>query len=772
MLARRVEESKVFSVGSSDKLSRVIERSRSFQEVLEAAVEAIGLRVRAGMCAIYLEDRGSDRLGLRARFGDLELPADVTAALEGLGGEPVAEARREEGEGATRITIPLVGRGHVFGAVVAQSRPGKTFSTAQSRSLTVMARRMVDIVGVGRLMEAVQRAESDRRPAPPPPLGETEPPERGEIVIQGTVASPGIAIGVAAFRRGFPPDLVRADGPFRGDSIERARVRDTFQKTRNDVARIEAEAQGELGEEHALIFSAHQMLLKDPMLNARIDQDIALGVPAGIAVDAALRHLEARIREVPDRYIQQRADDLDDLRCRLLSHLMGAEQADSVAAHIVVGSRISPSLVMEMRAQRARGFASEAGGATSHAALLAQAFEVPAVTGAIGLVKHLCSGDTVIVDGLSGAVIVRPSRETLARYHAIAQERERRRTGFAKYRDKPAETADGVRVSIQANVALATDIALALDNGAEGVGLYRTEFAFIVRDRFPERDEQVHLYRKVYDLFGDRPITFRLLDLSADKFISTSEANASSCAFHGYRSIRVLFDYPHVLREQVQAFAIAAGDRPLRVLVPMVSSLDELRRVKQLIAEALADLGATRAQRCPQIGAMIEVPAAVELAPELAAEVDFFSIGTNDLIQYTLVIDRDDSRIASPRDAYHPAILRMVRRVVTAAHAAGKPVTVCGEIASRPDLAAALVALDIDALSVTPQAIPELKQALACVSMRSVVDSMPGVLAQSDARGVELALRRALPQELFALDTPRGVAPHYAATNCRSTRRL
>ncbi len=771
MLARRVEESKVFHVGSSDKLSRVVERSHSFQEVLEAAVEAIGLRVRAGMCAIYLEDRGSDRLGLRACFGDLELPADVTAALEGLGGEPVAEARCEEGEGATRITIPLVGRGHVFGAVVAQSRPGTTFSTAQNRSLTLMARRMVDIVGVGRLMEAVQRAESDRRQAPPP-VGEPERPERGEIVIQGTVASPGIAIGVAAFRRGFPPELVRADGPFRGDSIERARVRDTFQKTRNDVARIEAEAQGELGEEHALIFGAHQMLLNDPMLNARIDQDIASGVPAGIAVDAAMRHLEARIREVPDRYIQQRADDLDDLRCRLLSHLLGVEQPDSVAAQIVVGSRVSPSLVMEMRAQRARGFASEAGGSTSHAALLARAFEVPAVTGAIGLVKHLCSGDTVIVDGHSGAVIVRPSRETLARYHAIAQEGERRRTGFAKYRDKPAETADGVRVSIQANVALAADIALALDNGAEGVGLYRTEFAFIVRDRFPERDEQVHLYRKVYDLFGDRPVTFRLLDLSADKFVSTSEANASPSAFHGYRSIRVLFDYPHVLREQVQAFAIAAGDRPLRVLVPMVSSLDELRRVKQLIAEALADLGATRAQRCPQIGAMIEVPAAVELAHDLAAEVDFFSIGTNDLIQYTLVIDRDDSRIASPRDAYHPAVLRMVRRVVTAAHAAGKPVTVCGEIASRPDLAVALVALRVDALSVTPQAIPELKQALACVSMRSVLAAMPGVLAQSDARGVELALRRALPPELFALDTPRDVDRCYAATNCRSTRRL
>jgi phosphoenolpyruvate-protein kinase (PTS system EI component) len=226
----------------------------------------------------------------------------------------------------------------------------------------------------------------------------------------------------------------------------------------------------------------------------------------------------------------------------------------------------------------------------------------------------------------------------------------------------------------------------------------------------------------------------------------------------------------------VQAFAIAAGNRPLRVLIPMVSSLDELRRVKRLIVEGLADLGSTCAQRAPQIGAMIEVPAGVELARDIAEEVDFLSIGTNDLIQYTLVIDRDDSRIASPRDAYHPAILRIVQRVVAASHAAGKPVSVCGEIASRPDLAIALIALGVDALSVTPQVIPELKQALACVSLRSVADALPGVLAQSDARGVELSLRQALPPELFAegpprVPEPRGFSARPAVRPARATPR-
>jgi phosphotransferase system enzyme I (PtsP) len=736
-----------------ERLSQIVERSGSFQEVLEAAAEAIASEVRAAVCAIYLEDRGRDCLGLRARFGDAPSPSAIMGALKELDGKPLPIALPPERDGATRITVPLVGRGHIFGAVFVQGSDGHPISAHRRRALNAMAKQLVDIVGVARLMAAVQRADSAERPASPtaPP----EPPEQGELVLQGTPASPGIAIGAAAFRRGFPPDLILADGPFQGEAIERARVRDAFQKTSNDIARVEAAADSQLGEEHAMIFGAHLLILSDLTLKARIEQDIASGLTAALATDAAMRNLERRLREAPDPYIRQRADDLDDLRSRLLSHLLSADQPDSVAAQVVVASLVSPSLVVEMRAQRARGFVSEAGGPTSHAALLARTFEIPAVTGVSGLLKHLSAGDTLIVDGQSGEVVVRPSQKTRARYDALAQERARRRTSFAKYRDKPAETADGVRVTIQANVALGIDLALALENGAEGIGLYRTEFAFIVRDRFPDRDEQVHLYRKAYDLFEGRPIAFRVLDLSGDKFIAGSGISAEPNAFHGYRSIRVLFDYPHVLRDQVQAFAIAAGHRPLRVLVPMVSSLDELRRVKRLIGEALQDLGATGAQRAPEIGAMIEVPAAVELAAEIAAEVDFLSIGTNDLIQYSLVIDRDDARIASPRDAYHPAILRMIQRVVHAAHAAGKPVAVCGEAASRPDFAVALVALGVDGLSATPQAIPELKQALAAVHVRLLASLMPSVLACSDARAVELSLRQALPGELFALDLPR-----------------
>jgi len=298
-------------------------------------------------------------------------------------------------------------------------------------------------------------------------------------------------------------------------------------------------------------------------------------------------------------------------------------------------------------------------------------------------------------------------------------------------------------VTLHANVGVASDLAVARENGAEGIGLYRTEFPFIVSDSFPTRAEQVRIYRKAYELFPGGRIHFRVLDLGGDKFVAGGHVATARSAFHGYRSIRVLFDHPDVLRDQVQALAIAAADRPLRILIPMVTSIEELRRVRTLVSEALAGLDEPQVQRAPEIGVMIEVPAAVELAADLAREADFLSIGTNDLMQYTLVVDREDARMAPMSDPYHPAILRMIARVAAAAYSEGKRVGVCGEIAMRPDIALALVALGIDSLSVVPTAIPELKQALAAAHLAPMRQALPGILELPDARSVAAALREA-----------------------------
>jgi phosphoenolpyruvate-protein phosphotransferase len=576
----------------------------------------------------------------------------------------------------------------------------------------------------------------DVEPIDPPPADRD-----GERVLHGVAAAPGIAIGAAVFRHGFPRELVRREAVRSLPHAEHGRFRDALQKTRNDLLRLQAVAASELGEDEALIFGSHLMLLSDPMICERIERGIANGRSAAVATEDALDDVLRRLREVGGSFPEDRAEDIEDLRSRLLGHLLGETPAGTLQTQLVVSPNMAPSLVMEVKARGALGIASELGGTTSHGVLLARALAIPAVTGVIGILDQVAAGESLIIDGDGGCVVVRPSRATLDAYAERQRARERARTQFLAYRDRPPVTADGVRFALHANVALGVDLQVARENGAQGIGLYRTEFPFIVRDGVPTREEQVRIYEKAHQAFPAGPLWFRLLDLAGDKLVSANVSGIARGAFHGYRSIRVLFDYPHLLRDQVQALAIAAAPRPLWLLVPMVTSVEEIRQVKALVAIALAQHPPTAGLPAPRLGAMIEVPAAVEIVRELAREVDYFSIGTNDLIQYTLVIDRQDSRLSSPRHAFHPAILRMIRRVVQAAHAAGKQVGVCGEAASQREMAIALLALGVDVLSVTPPAIPELKQQLARLPLRPLLAGIDALLDCATAAELEGALR-------------------------------
>jgi phosphotransferase system enzyme I (PtsP) len=728
-----------------ERLSRVVE-TRVPGQVLDAASKIIAEEVGADSCSIFLLEVTSAVLHLRAGFGHLALNDELKVAAQAAAREALAKVRlvRVETSAHWLLAVPMVWKARPLGAVVVHAS-GRSFSGEKERILGAIATHMVGIVEGTRFIEAVDNPKvADDGPAA---IDQQSSAFSGELVLQGTPASPGIAIGMAIFRRAFPRELARREISSRGKEAERQRVRDGFEKTRNDIVKLQAVAAGDLGEDQALIFSAHLMLLRDSVLLARIDDGIERGKTAAGAIEAAIDEFEVRLRSVRDPYIRERVEDLEDVCSRLLGYVMVSASAGSVRAHVVLSPRVAPSLVMESKARGAAGIVAEAGGTTSHGAMLARSLGVPAVTGIPDAMRSVSPGDDVIVDGTSGRVIVRPHAETLARYRQEAENVERRRTEFVRYRERVPETADGVRVRLQANVALGIDIALARENRADGIGLYRTEFPFIVREGFPTRDEQVDIYRKAYDVFPGGPIAFRLLDMAGDKFVPSTGIGPSASAFHGYRSIRVLFDYPGLVRDQVQAFAIAAGDRPLRILIPMVSSLEDVARVKTMIQHAIQELSDTVAQRHPKIGVMIEVPAAVELALDLAAEVDFLSIGTNDLIQYTLVVDREDSRMSSPSDAYHPAILRMLRRTVAAVKSVGKEVSVCGEMAARPELAAFLVALGVDALSVSPHTIPELKQALAGMYVKPLALATGMIAACRTATETELALRACLRQE-------------------------
>ena len=725
-----------------EKLSHVV-ATYVHGQVLDAASRTIGEEVGAESCSIYLLDDARSSLRLRAGFGHLALTDALGRAAQAVASEALERVRPARGESPPHwlVAVPMVQRGRPLGAIVVHAADGP-LSEEQVRTLCTIASHVVGIVDSARFVEAVDESAAADDPVRLEERFSDQP--SGEVILQGTPASPGIAIGAAVLRRAFPRELARSDVANRGKQSERQRVRDAFEKTRNDIVKLQELATGDLGEDQALIFTSHLMLLGDPVLLARIEEAIERGKSAGVAIEAAVEEFEGRLRGVRDLYIRERVEDLEDVCSRILGYVMVSKSPSPLLAQVVLSPRVAPSLVMEIKARGAAGIVAEGGGTTSHGVVLARSLGVPAVTGVEHAMRSAVPGDEVIVDGSSGVVVVRPNRESLARYKQEAEDVERRRTEFLRYRERMPETADGVRVRLQANVALGIDIALAKENRAAGIGLYRTEFPFIVREGFPTRDEQVEIYRKAYDAFPAGPIAFRLLDMAGDKLVPTTGIAPSTGAFHGYRSIRVLYDYPELVRDQVQAFALAAGSRPLRILIPMVSSLDDITRMTRMIEQAIQELSGPEVQRRPQIGAMIEVPAAVELAAELAAAVDFLSIGTNDLIQYTLVVDREDSRMSSPRDAYHPAILRMLRRTVAIIHAAGKEVSLCGEMAARPDLAAFLIAIGIDAISVSPRAIPELKQALAGVNMKRLRMAAEGIAACRTATDAELALRSCL----------------------------
>ncbi|MBN1443732.1 MAG: phosphoenolpyruvate--protein phosphotransferase [Planctomycetes bacterium] len=756
------------------RLSLVVQRSHSLAAILDSTVEIIAEEMEMDVCSIYLLDPADWQLRLMATHG-LEKSAVGKVRLgmgKGLTGTVVAEMRSLAVEDASShpgylyfpetreeryksyLGVPMAIRNRPVGAIVVQTMERRAYSQQDIETLASIAAQLVGIVENARIIEALDRGEEGGRylqeirswHAGERARG-VEADARVNVQLSGGAASGGIAMGEVALRGDRERGIEPKDAPFQGAEEETRRVRDALQRTQSDIVKIQKDAEREIDEEHALIFSSYLLLLNDEVLLERIERSIESGVTAPIAVFGALEEFKNQLAKVADSYIRDRIEDILDLRGRILAHLLEEKPVSSeVTDRIVVARRTPPSLIIELKAEGGRALVTEVGGVTSHGALLARSMGIPAVTGVQGITSIVRGGDRLIVDGSSGTVVVNPTVETLERYERKARRSDRRHQETLAYCNLPARTADGKRLTLLANIGVAADLGLAKKNGAQGVGLYRTEFSFILREYFPTREEQVRIYRKAYETFPEGPIHFRLLDLGGDKFLPQGTLDASRDPFHGYRSIRVLRDHPEVLRDQVQAFALAAAGRPLSILIPMVSSLEELQEIRAMIDDAIGQLPDRRGRQSPQIGAMIELPAAVEIAGSLAEESDCLSIGTNDLIQYALAVDRESSRLAGTRDPYHPAVLRMIRRTVLLAREQGKPVSVCGEMASRWRLALLLFAMGVDSLSVTPGALPELKQRLATHELGPLESRIDDVLALPGASQIREDISRMYPE--------------------------
>ncbi len=562
------------------------------------------------------------------------------------------------------------------------------------------------------------------------------------IVLKGIPASPGVAIGKATLFDS--EELSIPQRAITDDQIphEVLRLEESLIQTRHQILRIQQRLADEIGQEHAEIFNAHLLVLEDQSLREEILSGLKgqhLNVET-IFNEVVKRHLRAFAR-TEDEYLRDRTADIDDVRKRVLRNLLG-RHAEALAnlsePSIIVAHDLSPSETALMHKQHVLAFVTDIGGRTGHTAIMAKSLAIPAVVGVAVATKRIKKDDVIIIDGTHGDVVVDPDPDTIRRYE-VDQRRMQEISGqLLQLRDLPAETVDGRRVALSANIELPDEIPSVIAHGAEGIGLYRTEFFYLNRSDFPSEDEQFEAYRSAADQLKPNPVIIRTVDLGGDKFLSPLELPSEMNPFMGWRAIRFSLARPDVFRIQLRAILRASAYGNLKLMYPMISGLDELRRANEILAEVKVEL--TR-EGVPftdnlEVGAMIEVPSAAMTCDLLAKEAKFFSIGTNDLIQYSLAVDRVNEKIAYLYEPTHPAVLRFIKRIIDDGHAAGIWVGMCGEMAGEPALALLLLGLGLDEFSSSPVQVPLIKKVIRSVDYKAAQEIAQQALTLTTSKEV------------------------------------
>ncbi|HEY1695908.1 MAG TPA: phosphoenolpyruvate--protein phosphotransferase [Polyangiaceae bacterium] len=593
----------------------------------------------------------------------------------------------------------------------------------------------------------------------PPPSDQSTP--RG-VLLKGIAGSPGVAVGPALVVGDTRAAYARRHVHTAQIEEEIARLRSAVDAAQRHVREVSArlpKAPLETGG----ILDAYLTMIADPMLIERVEQKIRDEKKCaewGVAqacdeISKMFAPVEAAGR---DAYIVERRHDVEFVCDRLLRELSGdtkqiVPRLDQPM--VVVARDLSPADTAGMVREPVIAFVTEIGTRTSHTAIMARALEIPAVVGAADALATVRTGDLVIVDGLRGEVVVNPNEITVEEARARGAKHLAFARGLLSARDQPCVTRNGEPVTLKANVELPAEAILALDHGAEGIGLYRTEFIYIDRTTMPTEDEQYELYRAVVEAVSPRPVTLRTFDIGGDKFASSFQLPEEMNPALGLRAVRLALSRPDVFLTQLRAMLRASAHGDLRIMIPMVATVLELREVRKLLLRAMQEVDAAghrRAEHVP-LGIMIEVPSAVVMADVLAKEAEFFSIGTNDLIQYTLAIDRGNRSLAPLASPFHPAILRMIRQVARAASPHGVPVALCGAMASDPLAAVLLVGLGLRELSMEAAAIPEIKEAMRRVTIVDCERAAETALTLDTAEAVEELVAATFAPGLFDLLT-------------------
>ncbi len=753
-----------------EDISTLISHSEDLQEALRSIVTIIVQRMETEVCSIYLLEHKNTRLTLCATMGlDEDSVGKVSMGIdEGLTGLVIEQMRPvkvvdaqthprykyfpETGEERFHsfLGIPLTEKRAPIGVLVVQTSRRREFSPDEIRLLKAISSQVSSIIIQARMEESLENRDRQHKEYHKRLVGalkrlrsyegrSRERVKRGVTHkwrgrLTGLAAAPGFGHGnVYLMRSKIDLNSVkrrRAKNPTK----ELEKFRSAVEKSILQIGDLKRRMIELISNDAGAIFEVHRLILVDPTLRAQIESKIRYErCDAEYAVSSVFQEHLQSFAQIGDSYLRERGADVRDTAQRVLENLSGriGRKIELPREAILVAEDLSPADVSLIEGDHFRGIVLSTGGVTSHASLLAKSFEIPTVVGVTGLLENVRDGESLIVDGNSGVVYINPSREVLQEYERLERDYLAFNRHLDEIRDLPAETLDGHRVTLCANVGLLTDITFAHNHGAQGIGLYRTEIPFLAHHDFPNEEQQYALYRRVVEGMEGKPVTIRTLDIGADKYPpyarrATPEANP----FLGWRSIRVSLELVDIFKTQLRAILKVGALGQVRLLIPMVSRLEEILRVKEILAEVKEELAEEGVpfDRQMALGIMIEVPSAVQTVDRLLREVDFLSIGTNDLIQYLLAVDRGNRRVAGLYEPLNPAVLSALMQIIQAAKKAGKHVAMCGEMAGDPLATLLLVGMGLEEFSMESLFIPVVKKVIRSMTYQSAKSSVQIVL--------------------------------------------
>ncbi|EIM1348770.1 phosphoenolpyruvate--protein phosphotransferase [Listeria monocytogenes] len=558
--------------------------------------------------------------------------------------------------------------------------------------------------------------------------------------LKGIAASDGIAIAKAYLL--VEPDLSYEKTEVTDVESEVKRFESALEVSRTELSMIREKAAKDLGEDKAQIFDAHLLVLNDPELTGPIEESIKNSkTNAETALQETTDMFIGMFESMDNEYMRERAADIKDVRKRVLSHLLGVTIPNPALIDeevVVVAADLTPSDTAQLNRNFVKGFVTDIGGRTSHSAIMARSLEIPAVVGTKEVTASVAKNDIVIIDGLEGNVIIHPTEEQIAHYEKIKSDFALQQAEWDKLKNEKTVSKDGVHVELAANIGTPNDLEGVISNGGEAVGLYRTEFLYMGRDNFPTEEEQFEAYKAVVSGMDGKSVVVRTLDIGGDKTLPYLELPEEMNPFLGFRAIRLCFANEELFRTQLRALLHASVYGNLKIMFPMIATVNEFRQARDILLDEKAKLKAagTEVSDSIELGIMIEIPAAAVLADQFAKEVDFFSIGTNDLIQYTMAADRMNERVSYLYQPYNPSILRLVKMVIDASHKEGKWTGMCGEMAGDQTAVPLLLGLGLDEFSMSASSILKSRSLIKRLDQSEMVKLAEEALNKSTAEEV------------------------------------